>query len=183
VEMHKQKIDFYGQVSGRTETLAGRAHERHPDYHFTRFSYDEEANEMECPQGRRLSYKTTRELPGERVAHTWVARAEDCRGCAARELCCPQASLVKIGRTVSVGIAHPAVEAFDQKMASEQAQEIYKKRAPLVEFPNAWIKEKLKLRRFSCRGLAKVRCEAIWAALTYNLQRAFRLAPDWAASG
>jgi hypothetical protein len=34
------------------------------------------------------------------------------------------------------------------------------------------------LRRFATRGLAKVRCEALWAALTFNLQRAFRLAPQ-----
>ncbi len=54
-------------------------------------------------------------------------------------------------------------------------------RAP-VEFPNAWIKQKLGLRRFATRGLPKVGCEALWAALTYNLQRAFRLAPELALS-
>ena len=74
-------------------------------------------------------------------------------------------------------MAHPAVEAFDEKMATEQAQAIYRERAPLVEFPNAWIKTKLGLRRFATRGLKKVRCEALWAALTFNLQRAFRLDP------
>jgi hypothetical protein len=46
-----------------------------------------------------------------------------------------------------------------------------------AEFPNAWIKTKLKLTRFATRGLERVQCEAIWAAMTFNLQRMFRLAP------
>lgn len=78
---------------------------------------------------------------------------------------------------------HPAIETFDEKMRRPEAQALYKKRAALAEFPNAWIKDKLKLRRFATRGLAKVKCEALWAALTFNLQRMFRLAPELAPSG
>jgi hypothetical protein len=81
-----------------------------------------------------------------------------------------------------VQLSDPAVVAFDEKMQTPAAQAIYKRRAPLIEFPNAWIKQKLKLRRFSTRGLAKVRCEALWAALTFNLQRMFRLAPELASA-
>jgi hypothetical protein len=62
-------------------------------------------------------------------------------------------------------------------MKRPESKAIYKKRAPLAEFPNAWIKTKLKLRRFATRGLERVQCEAIWAAMTFNLQRMFRLAP------
>jgi hypothetical protein len=99
---------------------------------------------------------------------------------AAREKCCPKLKISKRGRSVSVQLSDPAVEAFDRKMQTPEAQAIYKRRAPLIEFPNAWIKQKLKLRRFATRGLAKVRCEALWAALTFNLQRLFRLAPELA---
>jgi hypothetical protein len=62
-------------------------------------------------------------------------------------------------------------------MKRPESQAIYKKRAVLAEFPNAWIKTKLKLRRFATRGLERVECEALWAAMTFNLQRMFRLAP------
>ena len=88
--------------------------------------------------------------------------------------------LAKRGRSVGIQLAHPAVEAFDEKMATPEAQAIYRQRAPLVEFPNAWIKTKLGLRRFATRGLEKVRSEALWAALTFNLQRAFRIDPAFA---
>ena len=40
------------------------------------------------------------------------------------------------------------------------------------------INEKFQLRRFRCRGLGKVNREAIWAAITFDLQRMFRLAPQ-----
>jgi Transposase DDE domain len=83
--------------------------------------------------------------------------------------------IAKHGRTVSIDVPHASVLGFDAKMETEQAKQIYKQRAPIAEFPYAWIKTKFAFRRFRCRGLARVRSEAIWAALTYNLQRFFQL--------
>ena len=54
-------------------------------------------------------------------------------------------------------------------------QQIYKERAGVAEFPNAWIKEKMGLRQFHLRGLVKVRLEALWACLTYNICQWIRL--------
>jgi len=45
----------------------------------------------------------------------------------------------------------------------------------VAEFPNLWIKEKFGLRQFSVRGLEKVRIEALWACMTYNIQQWIRL--------
>jgi hypothetical protein len=116
-----------------------------------------------------------------RERFVYAAAAEDCRGCAVRQDCCPGNSLSSQGRMLSIDLPGPAVEAFDRKMKKKKAKLIYKQRAQLAEFPNAWIKTKLGLRRFRCRGLAKVSCEALWAVLTFNLQRMFRLAPAWAS--
>ena len=60
-------------------------------------------------------------------------------------------------------------------METAEAQQIYKQRAEVAEFPNAWIKEKFGLRRFRVRGLVKVKCEVLWAALTYNIQQWIRI--------
>jgi hypothetical protein len=51
-------------------------------------------------------------------------------------------------------------------MQTPEARQIYKQRAGIAEFPNAWIKEKIGLRQFRLRGLAKVTLEALWACLT-----------------
>jgi hypothetical protein len=66
---------------------------------------------------------------------------------------------------------HPVVEAFISKMNTPEAKEIYRQRGPTAEFPNAWIKEKMRLRQFHLRGLLKVRMECVWACLTYNIQQ------------
>ena len=68
-----------------------------------------------------------------------------------------------------------AVQAFRAKMATEEAKQIYRTRAQIAEFPNAWIKEKLGLRRFRLRGRQKVETEAVWACLTYNIQQWIRI--------
>ena len=183
VDMAKQNVDFYGHMTGRTDKPSGRAVQRHEDYHFSRFDYDEAANEFVCPQGKRLRHKQSRTLKGGRQMHVWAAAPADCRACEAQPLCCPDNSLTEIGRSVTVSWNHPAVDAFDEKMQQPEAQAIYKQRPALVEFPHAWIKDKFKLRRFATRGLKKVRCEALWAALTFNLQGMFRLAPELVPTG
>ena len=69
----------------------------------------------------------------------------------------------------------PAVEAFQAKMQTVEAQQLYRTRAQIAEFPHAWIKEKLGMRQFRLRGLLKVGAEAIWVCLTYNIQQWLRL--------
>ena len=65
--------------------------------------------------------------------------------------------------------------AFEAKMQTEAVKQIYKERAAVAEFPNAWIKEKMGLRQFRLRGVVKVRLEALWACLTYNVCQWIRL--------
>jgi hypothetical protein len=67
------------------------------------------------------------------------------------------------------------VGAFREKMKTEAAQELYKKRGAVAEFPNAWIKDKLGIRKFRLRGMAKAGTEALWGAFTYNVQQWIRL--------
>jgi hypothetical protein len=67
------------------------------------------------------------------------------------------------------------VAAYVAKMRTEAAPALYRLRAPMAEFSNLWLKTKLGLRQFGVRGLRKVRCEVLWACLTYNIQQWFRL--------
>ena len=176
MDMHEREIDYYSTWTGRNEGVTGRAKQQHEEYRRECFDFDETSNELICPEGKRLPYRYTSVSKG-RELHLYSASPQDCGACPARALCCPKLNLANGGRSVSFTIHDPVIEAFDQKMAQPEALAIYKKRAPLAEFPNAWIKAKLKLRRFATRGLARVQAEAVWAALTFNLQRMFRLAP------
>jgi transposase len=44
-----------------------------------------------------------------------------------------------------------ATTAFKTKMATAEAQQIYRQRSQIAEFPHAWIKERCGLRQFRCR--------------------------------
>jgi hypothetical protein len=81
----------------------------------------------------------------------------------------------KHGRAVSIRLEDDRVDAFLARMETDEAKATYKQRAPIAEFPNAWIKTKLNWARVRSRGLKRVAVEAIWPALTYNLQRYFAL--------
>ena len=69
----------------------------------------------------------------------------------------------------------PAVKAFQAKMETPQAKQLYRTRAQIAEFPHAWIKAKLGLRQFRLKGRLKVGAEAVWVCLTYNIQLWLRL--------
>ena len=77
---------------------------------------------------------------------------------------------------VSRLVSEPAaVAAFREKMDTDEARQIYRQRGPIAEFPNAWIKERIGLRKFRVRGLRKAGMEAVWACLTYNVMQWMRL--------
>jgi len=55
------------------------------------------------------------------------------------------------------------------RMGSAAGKEIYKQRASTVETVNADLKTHRGLDRLRVRGLGKVKCLALWAALAYNV--------------
>ena len=175
-------------VTERGVDLIGSWHERgakrpnygiDPAYASSQFHYDADLNEMICPEDKRLRQRTVRKLSEWVRVITYRTARSDCSACPKRKLCSPKNSMRKHGRSVTRRIVHEIVTAFKQKMQTEEAKQIYKQRAPVAEFPNAWIKTKLNFTRFRCRGLEKATAEATWAALTFNLQRFFKLMPEW----
>lgn len=148
----------------------------HADYQPRAFQHDALRDELICPEGRRLGRRTVKRRPGGGQLHVYAARREDCQSCSKRPRCTPQNTMPKYGRTVSVQIEGEAVALYREKMNTGEAKAIYRQRAPVAEFPNAWLKDKLRWVRLRCRGLVKAQAEALWAALTYNLQRYFKLA-------
>jgi transposase len=176
--MSERNIDFYGSWTGRAENARGRdSNSRNPDYDARRFGYDKQRNEMICPEGKRLAYRAVQHPHPGTDLFVFAAKGEDCGNCRAREACCPNTQIGKYGRYASIRVSAPAIASFDQKMQTSEARQIYGKRSQLAEFPNLWIKEKLKFRRFSGRGLHRAQAEVLLNAMTYNIQRILRIRP------
>jgi transposase len=70
-----------------------------------------------------------------------------------------------------------AVASWRQRMASDEAKDLYKRRAATAECVNAQARNR-GLQRMPVRGLQKVRCVALLFALAHNLMRTLALAPQ-----
>jgi len=64
--------------------------------------------------------------------------------------------------------------AFRQRMATDEAKELYKQRPSIAEFPNAECRNR-GLHQFRVRGLQKVKTVALWHAVTFNFMRMLHL--------
>ena len=135
------------------------------------FTYDPITDRYTCPAGKVLSFETEERQSGW-VKRRYRARASQCRSCPFQARCCPGS---KKGRSVLRMHKTARLAAFEAKMQTTQAQQIYKERAGVAEFPNAWIKDKFGLRQFRLRGVVKVGVEALWVCLTYNICQWIRL--------
>jgi transposase len=171
-KMAGQEIDFLGSM-GREEMPSGTTTPNRipPDA----FLYQPETNRYVCPEGKLLRPQgrfNNKKMKGL-VAYRYEAKSSDCAACIRKPECCPENR--SRGRGLLRRVENPAIVAFREKMASQEAQAQYRRRGRVVEFCHAWIKSKLGLRQFHVRGMLKVASELLWACLTYNLQQWIRL--------
>lgn len=137
------------------------------------FTYEAASDTYRCPEGKILIHIKQRLREGGRIEHEYRAKHSDCAACAHKMECCPTAQTC--GRTVVRNEPNALLKAFREKMQTEDYRHSYRKRSEVAEFPNAWLKEKLGIRRFRLRGIAKVAMESLWAVITYNVQQWIRL--------
>ena len=64
--------------------------------------------------------------------------------------------------------------AFRQRMATDDAKQLYKQRPSIAEFPNAECRNR-GLHQFRVRGLKKTKATTLWYALTFNFLRLLNL--------
>ena len=169
-QMAEREIDFLGSMRWENVPSGVTIPNRLPP---SAFAYDQERNCFICPEGKTLGYQGRHTKTKSFTYYRYEAEWRDCQNCARKPECC--ADNEKRGRSVARLVESPAVALFRKKMATQQAQEQYRRRGKVVEFCHAWIKSKLGLRQFHVRGLVKVQMKMLWACLTYNLQHWIRL--------
>lgn len=172
--MNGEEVDLIGPNIDNTSQSAGQLERRgiYPEFYPKYFNYNAETDTYACPTGKILKYKSKEKRIGI-TKYRYLASASDCMGCSFREKCCPNAKTK--GRSIVRGEEDPLVTAFNKRMETEEAKDIYKQRGAVSEFPNAWIKDKIGLRQFRLTGLVKAEIEALWACLTYNIKQWIRL--------
>lgn len=167
--MAEKGIDFYGSLPDPKERseAAMKSHGIDPKFapHF--FILQPGTRTAECPAGKSMRFLRRGKKRGD-CYESYRARGADCVACGFQQQCCPKHAAQ--GRIVSFrGEERAVIAAFRKKMATEEGQRIYKRRGATAEFPFAWIKERMKLRKFRLFGLRKARLEVLWASLAYNV--------------
>jgi transposase len=167
--MAEREIDFYGSLPDAKERseAAMKSHGIDPKFapHF--FILQPETRTAQCPAGKTMQYLRRHKKRGD-YYESYRARGADCVACEWQKPCCPNHA--RKGRMVSFrGQESAAIAAFRKKMSSAEGQRIYKQRGAKAEFPFAWIKERMKLRKFRLFGLRKASLEVVWASLAYNV--------------
>jgi transposase len=170
-----QGIDLVGSLRDPAERSAAamKSVGIDPEFAPSKFRILENGERLECPVGCVLKPLRRNRKRGD-LYQQYRAQGADCGVCACRGRCCPNNA--QQGRTVSIRLEERAeVADFRKKMESVEYRTIYRKRGAVAEFPNAWIKDKLGLRKFRVRGLKKAGSELLWACLTYNIMQWVRL--------
>jgi len=126
----------------------------HP-YHAHHFRYEAAAGTVTCPQGRLLEACGSKPREGQTVS-VYRCRHGDC---AARAACCGKSK----ARMMEVWPHTAVVQAHRAKLAGAGAQAALRARGRLIEWLWAVIKEQVGFRRWSVRGLEKVRTQ--WALI------------------
>src|ERR1017187_3776702 len=175
VKCDAEGVDLVGSLANSQERseAAMKAQGIDPAFAPHRFTILEAGQQLQCPAGCNLPYVRQSQKRGD-VYQQYQASGADCLACRYQPQCCPKTAAK--GRTVSIRVEEQAeVVAFRKKMELPENRAVYRRRGEVAEFPNAWIKDKLGLRKFSVRGLAKAGTELLWACLTYNIQQWVRL--------
>ena len=174
IELQVKEVDYIGSMGDGVAQSAGQMNRRgvDPYFHPDAFKYDAVTDTYNCPGGKTLRLKDIEERTG-RTNYKYRAESVECRECAFKGKCCPQNCAS--GRRIVRGVDAPVVKRFIEKMQTEEAKQIYRQRGGVAEFTNAWLKEKICLRKFCVRGLIKAGMETLWACLTYNIKQWIRL--------
>jgi len=182
IEMEHKGIDFIGDMSaGKTKEPTGlKAAGVNEQFFPKSFIYNVAGNIYICPAGKTLKLVRSRGRDGY-TEHQYRTSTGECQRCPFRQQCCPSSSK---GRSIIRIEDDPEVARFKEKMQTEEAKKSYRLRSQVAEFPNAWIKEKIGLRRYRLQGLIKVTMETLWACVTYNIKQWIRLRwrPRWSES-
>ncbi len=172
----RAQVTLYGYTQEQTDVL--RKASRSPC--FTRqipksqFVWLEAEDVYECPEGHRLPYRATRthRYAGGEVVRTtiYACPPNQCQACLRRPQCTPSA---KAGREVRRNEHEPLLEALTARMATPEAQALYRRRQETVELAFADFKEHRKLVRFSGHGLSAARAEVGLPVLVHNILSLF----------
>jgi transposase len=162
-------VDLYAPYQENDQTEQRRAQQPRRQLPKSEFAWQPEQQSYVCPRGHRLLAigQERRARAGERsvVLTTYRCAKEHCQGCPLAARC----TRGRNGRTIKRNEHEDLIVAHQAKMQAPEAKAIYRQRGQTIELRFADAKAHRGLRRFSGRGLERVRIEVGLLVLSHNL--------------
>ena len=141
------------------------------------FDFDHAGDTYTCPAGKPLkrhnrAFATPRTGVDRDGSLRYRARQSDCKGCALKPQCCPNAAARKIMRSV-----HEDARDVARQIARTDAYIVSRRERKKVEMLFAHLKRILKLDRLRLRGPCGAKDEFLLAATAQNLRKLAKLIP------
>lgn len=133
------------------------------------FTYDHEQDCYYCPEGNRLTYRSTYKKNGKCTYK--IEKAGLCRNCSHFGQCTRSREGRKVVRLKNEAVKHRLEAQYQQP----SCQQFYARRKACVEHPFGHIKRNLQVGAFLLRGLTGVRAEMSLLASCFNVARMIKL--------
>jgi len=141
-------------------------------FHASRFEHDAGRDVVRCPGGRELPFRRLRKRRGATVRE--YRSAAVCAGCPLR----PHCTADRHGRSIEIAPWQDALRRHRDKMGRAENAALYRRRPGIIEPVFGWIKAAMGFRRWTVRGLERVRTQWAMLCTALNLRAIYR---EWVA--
>lgn len=137
-----------------------------------KFIYDNERDCYICPNEQILNKRPTAQIKNDKINFIYAGESKICKACPLKDKCLPkQTNYKQIFRWEFEEI----IKKHNEKMQTQEAKAIVKKRGSIVEHPFGTIKRILGWNHFLLRTKKKVSGENALIMFTYNFKRLLNL--------
>jgi transposase len=138
------------------------------------FTYDEAADEYECPMGKRLKLNTKKAKARGIFYRRYHADPRDCEMCSVRQGCIKKRGTAGKRKILMIAIESEN-RSYSKEMAAkidtERGRKLYPRRVAIVEPVFANIRTQKRLDRFTLRGKIKVTIQWLLYCMVHNMEK------------
>ena len=140
------------------------------------FRYDEDREVVICPEGQELTYRYTYKVKGRKY-RKYRGSSSTCNRCPVKEECIQARAKDggNEGKNFSLPVDWSFIKKHKEIMEDKENIRLYNKRKEIVEPVLGSIKRNLGFRKFSLRGVRKVKGEFGIIGAIYNLLKMINL--------
>jgi transposase len=160
-------ITGLAEAEGKNYSVIVNLAEPDGPYDAARFIYDAPHDECICPRGERLKFLHVKKRDKAEPYDVRVYRCQNYLNCPVRWEC----SSSKLGRTVQIHPNHDVLLRQREKQRDETLRAALKRRSTIIEPVFAWGKDGMNFRRWTVRGLEKVKTQWLLLCTAINLRR------------